>query len=131
MLPLNFFNSGIMHECGSTEIKAYIRLRYHCLLSLFIMYLLLYKKYRQESLLSAISEKDANIALLELSVSRKKTNADEVQSLKKEKDRLMVQLKQQVRYFLGIAIHLNIYIIYCGEIFLYSSYPETYSLLAC
>ncbi|KAI1238789.1 hypothetical protein IHE44_0011878 [Lamprotornis superbus] len=49
---------------------------------------------RQEALLAAISEKDANIALLELSSSKKKTQ-DEVAALKREKDRLVQQLKQQ------------------------------------
>lgn len=51
---------------------------------------------RQQALLAAISEKDANIALLELSSSNKKKTQDEVMSLKREKDRLMQQLKQQV-----------------------------------
>lgn len=51
--------------------------------------------YRQEALLAAISEKDANIALLELSSSKKKTQ-EEVAALKREKDRLVQQLKQQV-----------------------------------
>ena len=60
--------------------------------SLFNFYLL----HRQEALLAAISEKDANIALLELSQSRKKSNLDEVAKLKREKERLMYQLKQQV-----------------------------------
>ncbi|XP_044847159.1 ELKS/Rab6-interacting/CAST family member 1 isoform X5 [Mauremys mutica] len=49
---------------------------------------------KQEALLAAISEKDANIALLELSSSKKKTQ-DEVAALKREKDRLVQQLKQQ------------------------------------
>lgn len=52
---------------------------------------------RQEALLAAISEKDANIALLELSSSKKKKTQDEVALLKREKDRLVHQLKQQVR----------------------------------
>lgn len=52
---------------------------------------------RQEALLAAISEKDANIALLELSSSKKKKTQDEVAMLKREKDRLVQQLKQQVR----------------------------------
>lgn len=51
---------------------------------------------RQEALLAAISEKDANIALLELSSSKKKKTQDEVAMLKREKDRLVQQLKQQV-----------------------------------
>uniref|UniRef100_A0A8C2QW88 ELKS/RAB6-interacting/CAST family member 1 n=1 Tax=Capra hircus TaxID=9925 RepID=A0A8C2QW88_CAPHI len=51
---------------------------------------------KQEALLAAISEKDANIALLELSSSKKKTQ-EEVAALKREKDRLVQQLKQQQR----------------------------------
>lgn len=51
---------------------------------------------RQEALLAAISEKDANIALLELSSSKKKKTQEEVAQLKREKDRLVQQLKQQV-----------------------------------
>lgn len=47
--------------------------------------------------MAAISEKDANIALLELSSSKKKKTQDEVALLKREKDRLVQQLKQQVR----------------------------------
>lgn len=53
--------------------------------------------HRQEALLAAISEKDANIALLELSSSKKKKTQDEVALLKREKDRLVHQLKQQVK----------------------------------
>ncbi|XP_042594594.1 ELKS/Rab6-interacting/CAST family member 1-like isoform X3 [Cyprinus carpio] len=52
---------------------------------------------RQEALLAAISEKDANIALLELSSSKKKKTQDEVALLKREKDRLVHQLKQQTQ----------------------------------
>uniref|UniRef100_A0A3Q1FU62 ELKS/RAB6-interacting/CAST family member 1a n=1 Tax=Acanthochromis polyacanthus TaxID=80966 RepID=A0A3Q1FU62_9TELE len=52
---------------------------------------------RQEALLAAISEKDANIALLELSSSKKKKTQDEVALLKREKDRLVQQLKQQTQ----------------------------------
>ncbi|XP_069844951.1 ELKS/Rab6-interacting/CAST family member 1 isoform X7 [Dipodomys merriami] len=51
---------------------------------------------KQEALLAAISEKDANIALLELSSSKKKTQ-EEVSALKREKDRLVQQLKQQTQ----------------------------------
>uniref|UniRef100_A0A8C7CHP6 ELKS/RAB6-interacting/CAST family member 1a n=1 Tax=Oncorhynchus kisutch TaxID=8019 RepID=A0A8C7CHP6_ONCKI len=50
---------------------------------------------KQEALLAAISEKDANIALLELSSSKKKKTQDEVALLKREKDRLVQQLKQR------------------------------------
>uniref|UniRef100_H2Y6E2 Uncharacterized protein n=1 Tax=Ciona savignyi TaxID=51511 RepID=H2Y6E2_CIOSA len=52
---------------------------------------------KQEALLAAISEKDSNIALLELSQSRKKTNAEEVCLLRREKDSLVQQLKQQTQ----------------------------------
>lgn len=55
-----------------------------------------YSLYRQEALLAAISEKDANIALLELSSSKKKKTQEEVAALKREKDSLVHQLKQQV-----------------------------------
>uniref|UniRef100_A0A8C2KDY3 ELKS/RAB6-interacting/CAST family member 2 n=1 Tax=Cyprinus carpio TaxID=7962 RepID=A0A8C2KDY3_CYPCA len=51
---------------------------------------------KQQALLAAISEKDANIALLELSSSNKKKTQEEVLALKREKDRLMHQLKQQL-----------------------------------
>ncbi|XP_069018118.1 ELKS/Rab6-interacting/CAST family member 1-like isoform X4 [Embiotoca jacksoni] len=64
---------------------------------------------KQEALLATISEKDANIALLELSSSKKKKTQDEVALLKREKDRLVQQLKQQVgngntglRYYSGL-----------------------------
>ncbi|XP_034529942.1 ELKS/Rab6-interacting/CAST family member 1-like isoform X2 [Notolabrus celidotus] len=52
---------------------------------------------KQEALLAAISEKDANIALLELSSSKKKKTQDEVATLKREKDGLVHQLKQQTQ----------------------------------
>uniref|UniRef100_A0A8C5H4A0 ELKS/RAB6-interacting/CAST family member 2 n=1 Tax=Gouania willdenowi TaxID=441366 RepID=A0A8C5H4A0_GOUWI len=52
---------------------------------------------KQQALLAAISEKDANIALLELSSSKRKKSQEEVMALKREKDRLMHQLKQQNR----------------------------------
>lgn len=51
---------------------------------------------RQQALLAAISEKDANIALLELSASNKKKTQEEVMALKRERDKLMHQLKQHV-----------------------------------
>uniref|UniRef100_A0A3Q4BDE3 Uncharacterized protein n=1 Tax=Mola mola TaxID=94237 RepID=A0A3Q4BDE3_MOLML len=51
---------------------------------------------KQQALLAAISEKDANIALLELSSPKRKKAQEEVMALKREKDRLMHQLKQQV-----------------------------------
>uniref|UniRef100_A0A3Q2XAX1 ELKS/RAB6-interacting/CAST family member 2 n=1 Tax=Hippocampus comes TaxID=109280 RepID=A0A3Q2XAX1_HIPCM len=52
---------------------------------------------KQQALLAAISEKDANIALLELSPSKRRKAQEEVMALKREKDRLMHQLKQQVQ----------------------------------
>uniref|UniRef100_A0A672S676 ELKS/Rab6-interacting/CAST family member 1-like n=1 Tax=Sinocyclocheilus grahami TaxID=75366 RepID=A0A672S676_SINGR len=52
---------------------------------------------KQEALLAAISEKDANIALLELSASKKKKTQEEVAQLRREKDRLVQQLKQQTQ----------------------------------
>uniref|UniRef100_A0A3Q4AFJ9 ELKS/RAB6-interacting/CAST family member 1 n=1 Tax=Mola mola TaxID=94237 RepID=A0A3Q4AFJ9_MOLML len=52
---------------------------------------------KQEALLAAISEKDANIALLELSSSKKKKTQEEVAVLKREKDSLVHQLKQQTQ----------------------------------
>uniref|UniRef100_A0A673HMG7 ERC protein 2-like n=1 Tax=Sinocyclocheilus rhinocerous TaxID=307959 RepID=A0A673HMG7_9TELE len=61
---------------------------------------------KQQALLAAISEKDANIALLELSSSNKKKTQEEVLALKREKDRLMHQLKQQVGRFLYSETHL-------------------------
>uniref|UniRef100_A0A3B3ZDE6 Uncharacterized protein n=1 Tax=Periophthalmus magnuspinnatus TaxID=409849 RepID=A0A3B3ZDE6_9GOBI len=51
---------------------------------------------KQQALLAAISEKDANIALLELSASNKKKTQEEVMALKRERDKLMHQLKQHV-----------------------------------
>ncbi|MEQ2287003.1 ERC protein 2 [Ameca splendens] len=53
--------------------------------------------FKQQALLAAISEKDANIALLELSSSKRKKTQEEVMALKREKDRLMHQLKQQTQ----------------------------------
>ncbi|XP_059911321.1 ERC protein 2-like [Gadus macrocephalus] len=52
---------------------------------------------RQQALVAAISEKDANIALLELSSNKRKKAQEEVMALKREKDRLMHQLKQQTQ----------------------------------
>nr|XP_040050278.1 ERC protein 2-like isoform X4 [Gasterosteus aculeatus aculeatus] len=52
---------------------------------------------KQQALLAAISEKDANIALLELSSSKRKKSQEEVMALKREKDKLMHQLKQQTQ----------------------------------
>uniref|UniRef100_A0A8C5H6U3 ELKS/RAB6-interacting/CAST family member 2 n=1 Tax=Gouania willdenowi TaxID=441366 RepID=A0A8C5H6U3_GOUWI len=61
---------------------------------------------KQQALLAAISEKDANIALLELSSSKRKKSQEEVMALKREKDRLMHQLKQQVHLTHGPPSYL-------------------------
>uniref|UniRef100_A0A672YA72 ELKS/RAB6-interacting/CAST family member 2 n=1 Tax=Sphaeramia orbicularis TaxID=375764 RepID=A0A672YA72_9TELE len=52
---------------------------------------------KQQALLAAISEKDANIALLELSASNKKKTQEEVLGLKRDRDKLMHQLKQHTQ----------------------------------
>lgn len=52
---------------------------------------------RQNALLAAISEKDANIALLETS-SSKDEQRGAIQSLRCEKDQLVVELKEWVGY---------------------------------
>ncbi|XP_061128932.1 ERC protein 2-like isoform X1 [Syngnathus typhle] len=52
---------------------------------------------KQQALLAAISEKDANIALLELSPLKRRKAQEEVMALKREKDCLMHQLKQQTQ----------------------------------
>uniref|UniRef100_A0A3Q1EG13 ELKS/RAB6-interacting/CAST family member 2 n=1 Tax=Acanthochromis polyacanthus TaxID=80966 RepID=A0A3Q1EG13_9TELE len=52
---------------------------------------------KQQALLAAISEKDANIALLELSASNKKKTQEEVLGLKRDRDKLMLQLKQHTQ----------------------------------
>ncbi|XP_037097833.1 ERC protein 2-like isoform X2 [Syngnathus acus] len=52
---------------------------------------------KQQALLAAISEKDANIALLELSPLKRRKAQEEVMGLKREKDCLMHQLKQQTQ----------------------------------
>ncbi|XP_068568200.1 ERC protein 2 isoform X6 [Cebidichthys violaceus] len=57
---------------------------------------------KQQALLAAISEKDANIALLELSASNKKKTQEEVLSLKRERDKLMHQLKQHPQVMSGL-----------------------------
>ena len=62
--------------------------------------------FRQNALLATISEKDANIALLELSPTV--GSDDEVKKFKAEKDKLVNELKEQVansnvaKYFLKL-----------------------------
>ncbi|XP_041348362.1 ELKS/Rab6-interacting/CAST family member 1-like isoform X2 [Gigantopelta aegis] len=49
---------------------------------------------KQEAIQAAISEKDANIALLEMTSTKKQTNAGEMERLTKEKEKLNQQLKE-------------------------------------
>ncbi|KAH3880918.1 hypothetical protein DPMN_004840 [Dreissena polymorpha] len=49
---------------------------------------------KQEALTSAISEKDANIALLEMTSTKKQRNMEEIDKLSREKDKLNIQLKE-------------------------------------
>ncbi|TTC88582.1 ERC protein 2 [Bagarius yarrelli] len=51
---------------------------------------------KQQALLATISEKDANVAMLERSTPKTKTSQEEVMALKREKDKLVYQLKQQL-----------------------------------
>ena len=55
-----------------------------------------YSHPRQEALTSAISEKDANIALLEMTSTKKQRNMEEIDKLSREKDKLNTQLKELV-----------------------------------
>lgn len=52
--------------------------------------------YRQEALEAAISEKDAHLALLELSGIRTERQSNDVEQLRKDKHRLMERLKREV-----------------------------------
>nr|XP_020455150.1 ELKS/Rab6-interacting/CAST family member 1-like isoform X2 [Monopterus albus] len=52
---------------------------------------------KQEALLAAISEKDANIALLELSSSKKKKTQEEEGTVREEKTRLYQQIQRQTQ----------------------------------
>ena len=56
-----------------------------------------YLCYRQEALQAAICEKDANIALLEMTSTKKQRNTEEIEKLSKEKEKLAQQLKELVR----------------------------------
>ncbi|KAK3608086.1 hypothetical protein CHS0354_004740 [Potamilus streckersoni] len=49
---------------------------------------------KQEAIQAAISEKDANIALLEMTSTKKQKNFDEIDRLSKEKEKLQQQLKE-------------------------------------
>ena len=58
---------------------------------------------RQEAVQAAISEKDANIALLEMTSTKQRKNTEEIEKLNKEKEKLHTQLKEVVR-FLGLPL---------------------------
>ncbi|CAE1176229.1 ERC1 [Acanthosepion pharaonis] len=49
---------------------------------------------KQEAIQAAISEKDANIALLEMTSSKKQRNTEDISRLEKEKEKLALQLKE-------------------------------------
>lgn len=49
---------------------------------------------KQEAIQAAISEKDANIALLEMTSTKKQRNTEDIARLEKEKEKLAVQLKE-------------------------------------
>ena len=51
---------------------------------------------RQEALQAAICEKDANIALLEMTSTKKQRNTEEMEKLSKEKEKMAQQLKELV-----------------------------------
>lgn len=54
---------------------------------------------RREALEAAISEKDAHLALLEMSGIRSAKQADEVDRLRVDRRRLVDRLRQEVNYF--------------------------------
>ena len=62
---------------------------------------------RQEAILAAISEKDAHIALLEVSPKSAKTQ-EEIERINKEKDVLQSKLKELVRitFMYAVAIEM-------------------------
>lgn len=92
-----------MSSCAGSPGAASIEIRFQSSLSVLLTKCVMCPVHRQEALLAAISEKDANIALLELSSSKKKKTQEEVAALKREKDGLVHQLKQQVRLFAHTA----------------------------
>ena len=55
---------------------------------------------RQEALQAAICEKDANIALLEMTSTKKQRNVEEIDKLNKEKEKLNQQMKELVKLLL-------------------------------
>ena len=73
---------------------------------------------RHEALTAALSEKDAHLALLEVGGVRSSRAAQEVESLKKEKSKLVDAVKRLVTLYTAIAPFLNFQ----------SHYHETYLL---
>lgn len=63
--------------------------------------------FRREALEAAISEKDAHLALLEMTGIRNARQAEEVDRLKMDKRRLVERLKQEVNYIFSIPPFLT------------------------
>lgn len=61
---------------------------------------------RREALEAAISEKDAHLALLEMSGIRNTRQADEMERLKVDRRRLVERLKQEVSE-LKVCLEIN------------------------
>lgn len=57
--------------------------------------------FRQEATQAAICEKDANIALLELTSTKKIRHTEQMEKLNQEKRKLQEQLKEIVSYNLS------------------------------
>lgn len=57
---------------------------------------------RQEAIQAAMSEKDANIALLEMTSTKQRRNTEEIDKLNREKEKLQQQLKEVVRPAEGV-----------------------------
>jgi hypothetical protein len=55
--------------------------------------------FRQDALLAGISEKDAHIALIEISGAKNVRAAEEAKQLRNEKDNLVKKLQQMVGFF--------------------------------
>lgn len=67
-----------------------------------MFHLVKYYIYRQEALEAAISEKDAHLALLEVSGIKTARQAEEVEQLKVDRRRLMEKLKEEVFFQLKL-----------------------------
>ena len=63
--------------------------------------------FRQDAVQAAISEKDATIALLEMSSTKKQRHLEEIERLTHEKHRLQANLKEVVMSFNVIFIDLS------------------------